>query len=77
MSFTRFELLVPILDARRLGAHEVVEVDRLVRLPDALRSAEILDAASGRNAGTGEDEDAVSVADEITELHAVTQAEAW
>jgi hypothetical protein len=33
------EFVIPVLDARRFGAHEVLKVDRLAALPDALRTA--------------------------------------
>ena len=67
-----------MLDPRCDRAHEVVEVDRLVRLPHPLRSTEIPDAAPGRNACSSEDEDTLGPAyqrSEIVQLHAITLAE--
>ena len=52
------ELVVPVLDAGRLGGEELVVVNRTPPGPDAARSAEIGDAARRRNAGPGEDEHA-------------------
>jgi hypothetical protein len=63
-----FQLVVPVLEARRLGAHEVLIIDRLPPRPDPAGSPEVWDAAAGRKAGSSEDEDPFTVPKIIDEL---------
>jgi len=53
------ELVVPVLDARGFRGHEVVVVDRAAARPDAVRAAEIGNAARRRHASPGEDQNPV------------------
>ena len=53
----RFQLIIPIFDSRLLGREELIEIDWLSLLPDALGSPEIGDAAVGGNAGAGKDQE--------------------
>ena len=62
-------LLVPVLDARGLRVHEVLEVDGLPFPPDTFRAAEVPDAAARRDACSGEYQDAVGVAQQLNEIH--------
>jgi hypothetical protein len=50
-----FQLVVPMLYTRRFRAHEILEVNRLSPFPDTLRTAEVWNAAAGRDSGTGKD----------------------
>ncbi len=50
------ELVVPMFDARCFRPHEIVVVDGLPPFPDAIWPPEIRNAAAGRYARSGEDQ---------------------
>ena len=54
-----FKLVIPVLDPRRFRGHEVLVIDRLTSLPDALRPAKIRDTTAGGDPGPGKDEGAL------------------
>src|ERR1700736_4348585 len=49
------ELVVPMLDSSCLGSHEVLVIYRPATSPNAIRSPEIGDSASSRDASAGKD----------------------
>ena len=55
-SIPRFKFVFPVLDSGVFRSHEILKVNRLSSGPDALRSAEIRDAAASRDSGAGEDQ---------------------
>jgi hypothetical protein len=61
------EFVIPMLNPRFFGSHEIVVVNRLTPCPDALGSAKVRDATAGRNARAGEDQDALGRAQESDE----------
>lgn len=48
-----FQLVVPMLDPRGFRCHEILIIDRLTSPPNALRSTEIGNTTSGRDARAG------------------------
>src|SRR5260370_32920827 len=50
------ELVIPVLDASRFRGHEVVVINWFAAGPDTIRSPEIRNPASCRNAGTGKNQ---------------------
>src|SRR6185503_4558658 len=68
-----FQLVVPVFDAGRVGGEKLRIFHRTAASPDAIRTAEIGDAAGRRYAGAAEDEDALRAAqmfDETSVGHA-------
>ncbi len=55
-ALSSFELVIPMLDSRRFGHHEILKIDWLSPHPDTLRSTKIRNAAAGRNACACEDQ---------------------
>jgi hypothetical protein len=62
-----FQFVIPMLNPRFFGLHEIVVVNRLTPRPDALGSAKVRDAAAGRDARAGKDQDALGRAQESDE----------
>ena len=72
------ELVIPVLDPRGFGSHEVVVVNRLAFRPDAIRAAKVGNTAAGRNSCAGKDERAArrtQVIGQLTHLTASCRSE--
>lgn len=68
-SIAPLEFVIPMLAARLFRRHEILVVNRLPFRPDAARSAEIGNAAAGRDAGARENENAPRAAQVIGQSH--------
>src|SRR5688572_14558816 len=55
--FPPFQFIVPMLHPRGFGGHEILIVDGLTLLPDALRSAKIRYATAGGDSGACKNQD--------------------
>ena len=72
---TSLELVIPVLDPRRFGRHEILEVNRLASRPDALWPTEVWNSAAGGNAGAGEDQRIVrspEVISQVSQVHVLS-----
>src|SRR6266478_2290024 len=49
-----FEFVIPMLDSRGFGSHEVVIIDRLTTFPHPSWSSKIRNTAAGGDSGAGE-----------------------
>ena len=67
-SIPAFQLVFPMLDSRRLRSHEILDADRFAPRPHTLRSTEIGNATSGRNACAREDERLLRSAEILSQL---------
>ena len=67
-SIPAFQLVFPMLDSSLFRSHEILDEDRFAPGPHTLRSTEIGNAASRRNARAGEDERLLRSAEILSQL---------
>ena len=74
-SVSSFELVIPMLQARRFRRHEILIIDWLSPCPDTLRPAKIRNATAGGNAGAGENQRLRRSAEVVGQSHDVQDSD--